>query len=289
MTASFKKPPPSLIYSVVSFPLPHILFVVFNRPKVLNCLCSDAQYELEELFAWYDTEPSLRCAVVTGAGRAFCTGADLKEWDQSNERKERGERDPRPLIPPSGFGGLSRRHGKKPVIAAVNGLAFGGGMEIVANLDLILAAKSAKFALPEAKRGVVAMAGSLPRLTRTIGRPRAMQMALTGRAVTADEAEKWGFVNIVVDDATSVELDVIDRPVVKKALEYATEIVQNSPDSVIISRAGVMSAWEDASAENSSRLLHETWGQALDEGENLREGVMAFVQKREPHWVNSKL
>ncbi|CAG7955812.1 unnamed protein product [Penicillium salamii] len=283
----FKRQLPPQTYGVVSFPAPHVMLVTFNRPKALNSMTSSGQYELEFLFAWYDNEPTLRCAIVTGAGRAFCAGMDLKEWNASNARRARGELEP-PMMPRSGFGALSRRHGKKPVIAAVNGLAFGGGMEIVANLDLVVAARGAKFALPEAKRGVVAMAGSLPRLARTIGRPRATELALTGRSITADEAREWGLINAVTDDAVG-DVEVLERPVVKAALELAASIVDNSPDSVIISRAGIVAGYEDGSSENASRLLSENWGSALDDGENLHEGVLAFAEKRSPKWVDSKL
>ncbi|KAJ5084262.1 hypothetical protein NUU61_008841 [Penicillium alfredii] len=284
----FKRRPPPQTYGVMSFPAPHVVLVVFNRPEALNSMTRAAQYELESLFSWFDSEASLRCAIVTGAGRAFCAGMDLKQWDISNARRANGEHDGQLMMPRSGFGGLSRRHGKKPVIAAVNGLAFGGGMEIVANMDLVVAAKSARFALPEAQRGVVAMAGSLPRLARTIGRPRATELALTGQSITATEAREWGLINAVTEDATS-DCAVLERPVVKKALEYATKIVGNSPDSVVISRAGILAGWEDGSVENASRLLSETWESALNEGTNLQEGVKAFAEKRAPRWVDSKL
>src|ERR1700733_11760026 len=114
----------------------------------------------------------------------------------------------------------------KPIIAAVNGLAYGGGMEILTNLDIVVAGKSATFALPEVKRGVVAIAGALPRLVRTVGRPRAMEMALTGRVVSAKEAAEWGLINKVLDD------------VVGGAVEMAKLIAENSPDAVIVSREG---------------------------------------------------
>ncbi|KAG6151429.1 hypothetical protein E4U25_005617 [Claviceps purpurea] len=287
--SDFKQAMPAQTYGLVSFPSPHIMLVVFSRPNKLNAMTVTAQYELEALFAWYDAEPSLRCAVVTGAGRAFCSGMDLKEWNEIAIRRSQGLAEERPMNPPSGFGGLSRRHGKKPVIAAVNGLAFGGGLEILANLDLIYASKSATFALSEVKRGVVPNAGSLPRLARTIGRPRAMELALTGRVIPASEAKAWSMINDVTADAAAEDDAVLDRPVVRKALEVACSIAANSPDSVIISRAGVISGWEDGSAENASRRLCETWNSVLYGGDNHREGLRAFVEKREPRWTDSKL
>ncbi|KAH6967769.1 ClpP/crotonase-like domain-containing protein [Ilyonectria sp. MPI-CAGE-AT-0026] len=285
---TFKRQPPAQSYGVVSFPAQHVMLVVFTRPRALNAMTSAGEYELEALFAWYDAEPSLRCAIVTGAGRAFCAGMDLKEWNERNVRRAAGLREDRPMNPPSGFGALSRRHGKKPVIAAVNGLAFGGGMEILANLDLVVASKSAIFALSEAKRGVVPNAGSLPRLVRTIGRPRTMQLALTGRSITAAEAKEWGLLNAITDDAAE-DCAVLERPVVQAALDYAVAITANSPDSVIVARASVIAGWEDGSAENASRLNCEKWDEALDESANMSEGLLAFVEKRAPKWVDSKL
>ncbi|KAH7127880.1 ClpP/crotonase-like domain-containing protein [Dactylonectria estremocensis] len=264
------------------------MLVVFTRPRALNAMTSSGQYELEALFAWFDAEPSLRCAVVTGAGRAFCAGMDLKEWNARHLRRAAGDPDPRPMNPPSGFGALSRRHGKKPVVAAVNGLAFGGGMEILANLDLVIAARSAIFALSEVKRGVVPNAGSLPRLARTFGRPRTMQLALTGRSITAAEAKEWGLLNAVTDD-NAEDCPVLDRPVVKAALDFANAIASNSPDGVIIARASIIAGWEDGSAENASRLNCEKWDEVLDNSANMSEGLLAFVEKREPKWVDSKL
>jgi enoyl-CoA hydratase/carnithine racemase len=144
-------------------------------------------------------------------------------------------------------------------------------MEMLTNLDMVVAAKSATFALPEVKRGVVAMAGALPRIVRTIGRQRAMEMALTGRTVSASEAYSWGLVNAVTEDAP-LDAPILSRPVVTKALEYAAMITENSPDSVIVSREGVKLGWEGLGAEDASRLLMETWGKRLNEGENIKEG-----------------
>lgn len=286
---TFNKQPPPQTYGIVSFPAKHVMLVVFNRPEALNAMTSDAEYELEALWEWYDNEPSLRCAIVTGAGRAFCAGMDLKEWNQINERKRNGILEKRPMDPPTtGFGGLSRRSGKKPIVAAVNGLAMGGGFEMIANLDLVVAAKSAVFALPEAKIGVVANAGSLPRLARTIGRHRATEMALTGRSISATEAREFGILNAITEDAPA-DCDVLERPVVKKALEYAASITSNSPDSVIVSRAGILAGWEHGSAENAVRVHRQTWDAVMADGHNFHEGVQAFVEKRSPRWVNSKL
>ena len=152
---------------------------------------------------------------------------------------------------------------------------------MIVNCDMVIAAKSAQFALPEVKRGVVAMAGALPRIVRTIGRVRAMEMALTGRVVPAGEAREWGLVNKVVGDG--------EGEVVKAAVEYARMIAENSPDAVVVSREGIKLGWEGVGAEEGSRLLLENWYPRLQEGENLKEGVKAFVEKRKPNWKASKV
>lgn len=184
-------------------------------------------------------------------------------------------------MPASGFGALSRRSGRKPVLAAVNGICFGGGCEIAVNCDMVVASASATFALPEVKRGVVAIAGALPRIVRTIGRPRAMEMALTGRVVGAAEAREWGLVNAVTGDG--------EGEVVAKAVEMAGLIAANSPDAVVVSREGIKLGWEGVGAEEGSRLLMENWYPRLLAGENIKEGVRAFVEKRKPVWRPAKL
>ena len=268
---NFATPPPSTSFTRITFPKLHVLLVTLTRPKSLNCIDSAGHTELDAIWTWFDNEQTLRVAIVTGEGRAFCAGADLKEWDSANKSKQ-----PRPL-PPGGFGGLSTRYGKKPIIAAVNGIAFGGGCEMVINTDIVLAATDATFALTEVKRGVVAIAGALPRLVRTVGRQRAMEMALTGRILKADEAKDWGFVNKVVDD------------VVAEAITWAEEIASNSPDSVIVSREGIKIGWEGVSAQEGTERLRRGIYSRIDGGENMLEGVRAFVEKRKPRWVDSKL
>lgn len=191
-------------------------------------------------------------------------------------------------VPPSGFGGVGRRHGKKPVIGAVNGLALGGGFEVASAMDIVIAARGAVFALPEAKRGVGALTGVLPRLIRMVGRQRAMEMALTGRTLSAEEGERWGFVNAIVDDAAQ-DQEGADRPVVRKALEYAEMIVDGSPDSIIVMRDAVIQAWYHGNVDDATNDALEKWTTKLEEGENIKEGVRAFVEKRPPKWMDSTL
>lgn len=203
------------------------------------------------------------------------------EWNDSQSQSRSHTAQPQsPRQPPTGFGGLSRRSGKKPIICAINGLCLGGGCEMIINADLVIASPKAFFGFPEVQRGVVAIAGALPRLIRTVGRQRAMEMVLTGRRVSAQEAERWGFVNQVV----AAEQDVVSR-----ALEVAAQIAGNSPDAVIVSREGVKLGWEGVGAEEGSRLLVEGWSKKLNDGENIKEGLRAFVEKRKPVWLDSKL
>ncbi|KAG9244412.1 ClpP/crotonase-like domain-containing protein [Calycina marina] len=276
--STFTTPPPKLQDAKISFPAPTILLINLNRPDALNCISIPGHYELQALYSWFDTEPSLRVAILTGEGRAFCAGADLKEWHEANKPHAPASTQER-VIPASGFGALSRRGGKKPVICAVNGVCFGGGTEMIINADIVIAERHAVFGLPEVKIGVVALAGALTRLVRTVGRQRAMEMALTGRTVPAEEAREWGLVNKVVEKGESVN----------EAIKIAEAIALTSPDSMIVTREGIKMGWEGIGAEEGTRLLMENWYGRMDKGENMREGVASFVEKRKPNYVPSKL
>jgi enoyl-CoA hydratase/carnithine racemase len=244
------------------------------------------------LWAWYDAQPQLRCAVLTGGAdaRAFCAGADLREWDVNNNNADGGggggEEEGRAARYrerwlQEGFGGLSNRAGKKPVVAAVNGLCFGGGMEMVINCDLVVAdGKRARFGLPEVTKGVIAVAGALPRLVRTVGRQRAAEMALLGRiGYGAEEMRRWGLVNFVVGEGKAVE----------EAVRLAGEIAGNSPDAVIASREGLRLGWEAMGPQMGTEVLERGMYGRMDGGENMKEGVRSFVEKRKPVWKDSKL
>ncbi|KAE8351087.1 ClpP/crotonase-like domain-containing protein [Aspergillus coremiiformis] len=269
---SFKTPPPTPQYAKLTFPTAHVLLVTLTRPGDLNCINTTGHHELHTIWEWMDDEPRVRVGVLTGEGRAFCAGADLKVNEVGAKQQ--------PLLPPTGFGGLSRRSGKKPVVCAVNGLCLGGGCEMIVNVDLVVACEQAFFGFPEVRRGVVAIAGALPRVIRTIGRQRAMEMVLTGRRVSAAEAEKWGMVNEVV---------ATPEAVVTRALDIAGQIAANSPDAVIISREGLKLGWEGLGADEGSRYLIETWLKRLNEGDNIKEGLGAFVEKRKPMWVDTTI
>ncbi len=150
---------------------------------------------------------------------------------------------------------------------------------MITNTDIVISSEKAFFGFPEVQRGVVAWAGALPRIVRTVGKQRAMEMVLTGRRVEAKEAEKWGFVNEVV----------AGEKVVERAVEVAAQIAGNSPDAVIVSREGVKAGWEGVGAEEGTRLIIEAWEKKLNAGDNIKEGLRAFVEKRKPQWGESKL
>ncbi|KAI0444370.1 enoyl-CoA hydratase/isomerase [Xylaria telfairii] len=269
-------PPPTPTFLKLSYPAPRVLLVRMDRPNDLNAMSTTGQWEMDSVWKWFDLEPRLSVAIITGTGRAFSAGADLKEWNSSMS----DDADPKNRMGNApAFKPLSRRLGKKPVIAAVNGLAMGGGCEFVVNCDLVVAAEDAYFGLPEVKRGLAAIGGALPRLIRTAGLQRASEIALTGRKVTAQEMHQWGIVNKVVPK---------DR-VVAEAVMYASLIAQNSPDAIICTRAGLRQGWETASVERAVEWTLEKEFAELQRGDNIREGLLAFAQKREPQWKASKL
>ena len=174
---------------------------------------------------------------------------------------------------------MSKRTGKKPIIAAVNGLAYGGGCELAVNADLVVASANAKFAIPDVKVGTLACAGVLPRLVSIVGMQRATEMALMGRPVGAKEAHEWGLVNKVIDK---------EADVVKEAVAIAAVVAANSPDSIIATREGLRKGWVGKEAEDVNERLYMGWGPHNDL-ENYREGIRAFSEKRKPRWVDSKL
>ncbi|OJK01210.1 hypothetical protein ASPACDRAFT_1866533 [Aspergillus aculeatus ATCC 16872] len=265
---------PTVQGCLISFPTPQILLLTLNRPEKRNSITLATSKEIQELWSWFDAHPTLRVAIITGAGGSFCAGADLKEWNDLNARGIENK------MTAPGLAGLPRRRGVKPIIAAVNGFCLGGGFEMITNCDIVVASSTATFGLPEVQRGIAAVAGSLPRLVRVVGRQRAAQIALTGRPFSAAQMERWGLVNEVVDTPEGL----VDR-----AVEIATAIASNSPDSIRVTLEGLHLGWEEAHVEVGSERLVEEWYGKLMAGENFHEGVRAFAEKRAPQWRASKL
>ena len=281
------QPPPTPTYNL-SCPAPYVLLITINRPKAMNSLPYAAHWEADALLAWFDAEPTLRVAVITGAGKAFCAGQDLIEQrDIANlrEKKARGESvelpDRRLLThPTSGFMGVSRRTGKKPVICAVNGWAMGGGFEICLGADMIVASPQATFGLPEAMRGLYAGAGGLSRLVRLAGITIASEVAMAGRFLSAEEAARYLIANRV---------SATHESCVPEAVALAAKVASLSPDAIIVTRHGLRQSWEQGSVERASQETDARFGAGLRDGENLGIGLRAFAEKREPVWVPSKL
>jgi len=278
MSSDLKSQPPSSDAFLISYPAPHILLLTINRPKARNSLPYQAHWDADAILNWFDAEPSLRVAIITGAGpTAFCAGQDLIE-----QAKIRASPPPAAMRrhPPSGFAGISRRAGKKPIIAAVNGFALGGGFEICLNCDIVVASPSASFGLPEVTVGLYAGAGGLPRIARIAGLQIASEVALTGRRLTPQEALKYQFINRISSSPETV---------ITEAVEIAQRIASLNPDAVIITKAGIREAWETGSVEEAFRRTGERYDRALAESENMMIGLEAFAGKKKPNWVPSKL
>jgi enoyl-CoA hydratase/carnithine racemase len=244
--------------------------ITLNRPEVMNALHSPMHFEMDEALNDFASDPAQWVGIITGAGdRAFSAGNDLK-WQAGG-----GEMS----APPSGFAGLALRFDlTKPLIAAVNGVAMGGGFEIALACDLIVAAEGAVFALPEPRVGLAALAGGLHRLPRAIGVKRAMGMILTARRVSAVEGLELGFVNEVV--AADGLLNAARR--------LAGQIGECSPMSIRASKQAMLQGLDEPSLEAAIR------GQgkypavaALFRSADRIEGPKAFAEKRPPRWTGS--
>lgn len=248
-----------------------LTIVTINRPEAMNALHPACNAELAEVFDDFAADPQQWVAILTGAGdRAFSSGNDLKYTAAAFAR---GEGLP---VPVSGWAGLTSRFDlNKPVIAAVNGLAMGGGFEIALACDLIVAAETASFALPEPKVGLAALGGGLLRLPRLIGEKRAMDLILTGRKVTAQEGLALGFVNQVTES----------DQLLAEARRLAAQIMSNSPMSIRASKEVVRKGLDEASlAAAYEKQVGYPAVRALFKSADFIEGPAAFAQKRAPQW-----
>jgi len=244
-----------------------IFTVTIDRPDRMNSLHPPANFELEQVFDEFAADPDLWIAIITGEGdRAFSAGNDLKYQAQEGGAAIKG--------PPSGFGGLtSRWDNYKPVIAAVNGVAMGGGFEIALACDLIIASENAIFALPEPRVGLAALAGGMHRLPRQIGLKRAMGMLLTGRRVSAAEGLELGFVNEVVPQSE----------LISAARRWAEQIAECAPLSVRGSKQAAMEGLAHGSLEDAMKAHYSQLREML-KSDDFVEGPKAFAEKRKPRW-----
>jgi enoyl-CoA hydratase len=241
--------------------------VTLNRPKALNALCAALIAELADAIDRFEADPDVGCIVLTGSDKAFAAGADIKEM-QSKTYMDVYRED---FIT---VGWERVADARKPVIAAVAGYALGGGCEIAMMCDIVIAADNAKFGQPEINLGTIPGGGGTQRLPRAIGKPKAMEMCLTGRMMDAAEAESSGLVSRVVPLASLMD----------EAMKVADTIAHKSLPITMICKEAVNRAWETTLAEGvrfERRLFHSTFAT-----EDQKEGMAAFVEKRQPEFGN---
>ena len=239
--------------------------ITLNRPQALNALCADLIRELTEALDAFEADAGVGCILVTGSDKAFAAGADIKEMQNFNYM-DVYQRD----FITDGWERLAQC--RKPTIAAVSGFALGGGCEIAMMCDMIIAADTAKFGQPEIKLGTLPGAGGTQRLTRAIGKAKAMDLCLTGRMMGAEEAERAGLV------ARIVEADKL----MEEAMGAASAIAGMSRPAVLINKEAVNRSFETTLAEGirfERRMFHSTFAM-----EDQKEGMAAFTEKRKAEW-----
>ena len=241
--------------------------ITLSRPEALNALNRQLTAELSEAAAAFDADPAIGAIVITGSDRAFAAGADIKEIKDKTFAEVYEEQ-----LVTSTWEGLARV--RKPTIAAVSGHAIGGGCEIAMMCDMIIASETARFALPETSIGIIPGAGGTQRLTRIVGKAVAMDMILSGRALSAVEAQSMGLVSRVVPAGTQVQ----------EAVKLAAKVAAYSRPVLQLAKEAVNKAYETHLQEGiyvERRLLYSTF--ALDDR---REGMNAFAEKRPPQFRN---
>jgi len=239
-----------------------VLLITLNRPDQRNAINVDVAEGVSAALDELDGAPELRVGVLTGAGKGFCAGMDLKAFVEGK----------RPWVGDRGFAGIVQRPPEKPLIAAIEGFAVAGGLEVALSCDLLVAARGTKLGIPEAKRGLVAAAGALLKLPRRIPYHLAMELALTGEPIDAERAAQLGLVNRIVEPGQAVDA----------ALAFAAELVQNAPLALTVSKRILVeqAGWSpDEMWERQGELARI----AL-ESADAREGATAFAEKRPPVW-----
>lgn len=239
-----------------------ILIVTINRPEAKNAMTKAAAEGIAAAMDRLDSEDALRVAIITGAGGTFCSGMDLKGF-------LRGET---PSVEGRGFGGLTQAPPKKPLIAAVDGYALAGGLELMIACDMVVANDKAKFGIPEAKRGLVAGAGGLIRLPEQIPPRIAMELAVTGDFIDAERAFQLGLINRITEG-----------PAIDAALQLAATISANGPLAVQVSKQIIneFRTWPvEQRWEKQGALMGPVFASA-----DAREGAAAFAEKRKPNWT----
>lgn len=240
--------------------------ITLNRPDALNALNSALMTELTQALAEFEEDPLVGCIVLTGSERAFAAGADIKEMHEKSFPDTYKEN----FL--GNWDAITRV--RKPVIAAVAGYALGGGCELAMMCDFILAATNAKFGQPEITLGIIPGAGGTQRLTRAVGKAKAMEMILTGRMMDAEEAERTGLVSRVIPANALID----------EAVRTAEKIADFSLPAVMMAKESVNRAFETTLAEGiyfERRMFH-----SLFATEDQKEGMAAFIEKRSPQFTN---
>ncbi|MDN7139762.1 enoyl-CoA hydratase [Pseudomonas sp. JQ170] len=251
--------------TLVEHPLPGVALVRLNRPEARNALNQAVREQLAGHFQQLGSDPAVRCIVLTGGDTVFAAGADIRDM------AERGAIDM--LLRQTQRLWAAIAQCPKPVIAAVDGFALGGGCELAMHADLIIAGRTASFAQPEVRVGVMPGAGGTQRLTRAVGKFQAMRMLLTGLAVSADEALAMGLASEVVDDAQA------------RALELAS-LIAAMPPLAVMQIKEVLLAGQDASLDAALMLERKAF-QLLFDSADQKEGMQAFLDKRKPVYSGS--
>jgi enoyl-CoA hydratase len=239
-----------------------VLVITLNRPKARNAVNLDLAEALAAAVDELDGTDELRIGVLTGAGGTFCSGMDLKAFAQGSS----------PFIPERGFAGIVQQPPKKPLIAAIEGYALAGGLEVALACDLLVASSEAKLGIPEVKRGLVAAAGALIRLPKRIPQHVAMELALTGEFISTQRGYELGLINRITEPGKALD----------EALGLAAVIAKNGPLALTASKQIVVNApdWTEAEAwEKQGEFL----GPVMT-SEDAREGAIAFAEKRDPVW-----
>lgn len=239
-----------------------VLLVTLNRPEARNAVNFAVAEGIATALDELDVDDELRVGVLAGAGTGFCAGMDLKAF-------VRGER---PYVGDRGFAGITQRGARKPLIAAIEGFAVAGGLEIALACDLVVAARGAKLGIPEVKRSLVAAGGALLRMPRRIPYHVAMELALTGDPITAERGAELGLVNRVAEPGGAVDA----------ALELAAAIAQNAPLALDASKRILQEQWDWTTGDAWAKQ-GEIAGPVFV-SEDAREGATAFAEKREPVW-----
>merc|ERR1719150_1324574 len=242
-----------------------VAVLTLNRPRALNALSDGLMNALIQKLTEVDEDDNLRAAVVTGSGKAFAAGADIKEMNSRTTYAE--VRRCNMLAHWSGVSNI-----RKPIIAAVNGFALGGGCELAMSCDIIIAAETAKFGQPEIKLGTIPGVGGTQRLLRAVGKSKAMELVLTGDLISAADAEKVGLVSRVVANESLLEEAT---KMAEKIASFSSPVAQKAKECVNV--AAEVSLAEGLKFER--KVFHATW--ALDDRS---EGMTAFQEKRSPTW-----